>query len=232
MTGDAGALESSLAPNFWYIGSNGHIRDKEHFIQEVRGQEIRGRAHGPAQRSRETSLGETTILTGNAHFDGKFEKRPPRPLCAIPWCFASTPRHRTGRAFPGHARSAHKRMHGRQLQTQVANWCLVPACPASCSYTENRATLRSPYACFFSPHPLPCQPRRHQAQFSAFGRARRPSCRSSSQMHTATGFYQSRVFSMRQARAALLLAARARAGAAQRRFWPAASASDRLPHAR
>ena len=79
MTGDAGALEKLLAPNFWYIGSNGHIRDKEHFIQEVRDKKFVVE-HMALRNVRETSLGETTILTGNGIFDGKFERKTPQGL--------------------------------------------------------------------------------------------------------------------------------------------------------
>lgn len=79
MTGDADALEKLLAPNFWYIGSNGHIRDKEHFIQEIRDKK-HSVQHLSLRNVRETSLGETTVLTGNGIFEGTFERKTPQGL--------------------------------------------------------------------------------------------------------------------------------------------------------
>lgn len=79
MTGDVPALEKLLAPNFWYIGSNGHIRDKEHFLAEVKDKKFVVE-HMALRNVRETSLGETTVLTGNGIFDGKFERKTPQGL--------------------------------------------------------------------------------------------------------------------------------------------------------
>ncbi len=69
ITGDIPALEKTLAPNFWYIGANGHIRDKEHFIQEIRDK------HLVIDRltllnGRETKVGDTRLLTANGSFHG------------------------------------------------------------------------------------------------------------------------------------------------------------------
>ena len=36
LSGDVAELEKILAPNFWYIGGNGHIRDKDNFIKEIK----------------------------------------------------------------------------------------------------------------------------------------------------------------------------------------------------
>lgn len=79
MTGNTGALEKLLAPNFWYIGSNGHISDKTHFIEEIRSKKY-SVAHLSLRNMRETSLGETTVLTGNGIFEGTFENRTPQGL--------------------------------------------------------------------------------------------------------------------------------------------------------
>ena len=40
MTGDIPALETLLAPNYWHIAGNGHIEDKEHFIQSIKNKEM------------------------------------------------------------------------------------------------------------------------------------------------------------------------------------------------
>lgn len=76
MSGDANELENLLAPNFWYIGSNGHIRDKEHFIQEIRDKKL------VVNRitffnDRETKVGNTVLITSNGEYKGSSEM--PRP---------------------------------------------------------------------------------------------------------------------------------------------------------
>lgn len=40
MTGDIPALETLLAPNYWHINANGHIEDKEHFINTIKNKEL------------------------------------------------------------------------------------------------------------------------------------------------------------------------------------------------
>lgn len=62
-------LEKLLAPNFWYIGANGHIHDKENFIGEIRSRAMR------VERLkffnvRETKVGDTRLLTANGTFKG------------------------------------------------------------------------------------------------------------------------------------------------------------------
>lgn len=70
MTGNTGELEKILAPNFWYIGANGHIRDKEHFIEEIKNKKlIINRL--TLSNERETSVGDTRLLTANGIFQGK-----------------------------------------------------------------------------------------------------------------------------------------------------------------
>lgn len=76
MTGDAAELEKLLAPNFWYIGSNGHIRDKEHFIQEIREKRL-VIDRITFTNVRETKVGDTSLLTANGEF--KATSDLPRP---------------------------------------------------------------------------------------------------------------------------------------------------------
>ena len=69
MTGDIPALETLLAPNYWHIGANGHIEDKEHFIQSIKNKEL------VVDRLtiinvRTTMIGGATLLTGNGYFKG------------------------------------------------------------------------------------------------------------------------------------------------------------------
>lgn len=69
MLGDVQELEKILAPNYWHIGSNGHIQDKNHFIQAIKNKEL------VVERLtftnvRESSLGQTRLLTGNGMFKG------------------------------------------------------------------------------------------------------------------------------------------------------------------
>lgn len=70
MTGNTAELEKILAPNFWYIGANGHIRDKDHFIAEIKDKRL------VINRItffnlRETQVGDTRLLTSNGMFQGK-----------------------------------------------------------------------------------------------------------------------------------------------------------------
>lgn len=69
MSGDVAELEKILAPNFWYIGSNGHIRDKEHFIQEIRDKQLVV-DRITLSNQRESRLGATRLVTANGIFHG------------------------------------------------------------------------------------------------------------------------------------------------------------------
>lgn len=70
MTGNVEQLEKILAPNYWNIGGNGHIRDKEHFIQEIKDKNLVV-DRITISNLRETKVGETRLLTGNGVFRGK-----------------------------------------------------------------------------------------------------------------------------------------------------------------
>lgn len=69
MTGDVAELEKILAPNYWHIGSNGHIQDKSHFIDSIREKALVV-DRLTFTNVRETKLGETRLLTGNGTFKG------------------------------------------------------------------------------------------------------------------------------------------------------------------
>lgn len=70
MTADIPALEKLLAPNYWNIASNGHIWDKEHFLQALRDKELVVNRLS-FTNVRETKVGETRLLTSNGEFYGK-----------------------------------------------------------------------------------------------------------------------------------------------------------------
>lgn len=79
MTGDTAELEKILAPNFWYIGANGHIRDKEHFIAEIRDKKLVVNRIS-LSNMRETQVGNTRLLTSNGTFQGKSDMPLPYGL--------------------------------------------------------------------------------------------------------------------------------------------------------
>lgn len=70
MTADTAALEELLAPNYWNIAGNGHIRDKEHFIQEIRDKTLVVN-RVTFTNVLETTLGQTRLVTGTGVFNGK-----------------------------------------------------------------------------------------------------------------------------------------------------------------
>ncbi len=76
MTADIPVLEKLLAPNFWYIGGNGHIRDKENFIREIRDRSLVVDRLA-LTNERETKVGDTRLITANGTFKG--QSAAPRP---------------------------------------------------------------------------------------------------------------------------------------------------------
>lgn len=79
MTADVPELEKILAPNFWYIGANGHIRDKDHFIGEIKDKKLIVNRLS-LTNLRETQIGETRLLTANGIFQGKTDMPLPDGL--------------------------------------------------------------------------------------------------------------------------------------------------------
>lgn len=70
MTGDVAVLEKLLAPNYWNISPNGHISDKEHFLEDIRTKKL-AINRMTLTNVRETKVGETRLMTGNGEFRGK-----------------------------------------------------------------------------------------------------------------------------------------------------------------
>lgn len=79
LTGDIPELEKVLAPNFWYIGANGHIRDKEHFIAEIKEKKLVINRLS-LSNMRETQVGQTRLLTANGEFKGQSDLPLPEGL--------------------------------------------------------------------------------------------------------------------------------------------------------
>lgn len=76
MTGDVPALEKLLAPNYWHISSNGHIQDKEHFIESIKSKALVV-DRLTITNVRDTMIGSTRLLTGNGFLKGT--SVPPLP---------------------------------------------------------------------------------------------------------------------------------------------------------
>lgn len=76
MTANIPELERLLAPNFWYIGGNGHIRDKENFIKDIK-DKVLVVNRLTLTNERETKVGDTRLVTANGNFKGT--SAAPRP---------------------------------------------------------------------------------------------------------------------------------------------------------
>ncbi|ATD80129.1 MULTISPECIES: nuclear transport factor 2 family protein [Desulfovibrio] len=76
MTGDIPALETLLAPNYWNIAANGHIEDKEHFIQSIKNKELVV-DRLTILNARTALIGGAQLVTGNGYFKGT--SVPPQP---------------------------------------------------------------------------------------------------------------------------------------------------------
>ncbi len=77
MSADSGELERLLAPNFVFIGPNGHVQDKEHFLEAIGTRALNVKA-AKFRNLRETSSGSVRLLTGNGVFDaGSADPQPP-----------------------------------------------------------------------------------------------------------------------------------------------------------
>lgn len=64
---DVDSLENLLAPNFVFIGSNGHIQDREHFIRTIKSRDLVVK-DASFKNLRETSAGPVRLVTGNGVF--------------------------------------------------------------------------------------------------------------------------------------------------------------------
>ncbi|MDD4701678.1 MAG: nuclear transport factor 2 family protein [Desulfovibrio sp.] len=79
MTGDIPALQTLLAPNYWHIAGNGHIEDKEHFIESIKNKELVVNRL-TISNVRTTIIGGATLLTGNGYFKGTVVPAQPEGL--------------------------------------------------------------------------------------------------------------------------------------------------------
>ena len=64
---DTDTLDRLLASNYVFIGSNGHVQDKEHFIASIRSRNVVVKS-ASFKNLRETSAGPVRMVTGNGTF--------------------------------------------------------------------------------------------------------------------------------------------------------------------
>ena len=76
MTGDIPALETLLAPNYWHIAGNGHIEDKEHFINTIKSKEL-VIDRLTFTNARTALISAATLTTGTGYLKAK--ATPPLP---------------------------------------------------------------------------------------------------------------------------------------------------------
>lgn len=69
ISADADMLEKILAPNYWHVAANGHIQDKEHFIQSIKNKQLVIN-HLTLTNLRRSMVGECTLMTGNGILRG------------------------------------------------------------------------------------------------------------------------------------------------------------------
>ena len=76
MIGDVPALETLLAPNYWHINANGHIEDKEHFINTIKQKELVV-DRLTFTNARTAIIGDSKLITGTGYLKAK--ATPPLP---------------------------------------------------------------------------------------------------------------------------------------------------------
>ena len=76
MIGDVPALETLLAPNYWHINANGHIEDKEHFINTIKNKEL-VIVRLTFTNARTAMVGDSKLITGTGYLKAK--ATPPLP---------------------------------------------------------------------------------------------------------------------------------------------------------
>lgn len=69
MTADVEALDKLLAPNYWHISANGHIQDKEHFLDSLKNKRLVIN-HLTITNVRRSIIGNNDLLTGNGILRG------------------------------------------------------------------------------------------------------------------------------------------------------------------
>ena len=76
MIGDVPALETLLAPNYWHINANGHIEDKEHFINTIKHKELVV-DRLTFTNARTAMISDAKLITGTGYLKAK--ATPPLP---------------------------------------------------------------------------------------------------------------------------------------------------------
>lgn len=69
ISADTEMLEKILAPNYWHIAANGHIQDKEHFIESIKNKQLVIN-HLTLTNLRRSMIGGCTLMTGNGILRG------------------------------------------------------------------------------------------------------------------------------------------------------------------
>ena len=76
MIGDVPALETLLAPNYWHINANGHLEDKEHFINTIKNKEL-VIDRLTFTNARTAMISDAKLITGTGYLKAK--ATPPLP---------------------------------------------------------------------------------------------------------------------------------------------------------
>lgn len=79
ISGNTEVLEKVLAPNYWHIAANGHIQDKEHFIESIKNKQLVIN-HLTLTNLRRSMIGDCTLVTGNGILRGKATPALPEGL--------------------------------------------------------------------------------------------------------------------------------------------------------
>lgn len=79
ISADVEMLEKVLAPNYWHVAANGHIQDKEHFIESIRNKQLVIN-HLTLTNLRRSMVGDCTLMTGNGILRGKATPALPEGL--------------------------------------------------------------------------------------------------------------------------------------------------------
>ena len=82
MIGDVPALETLLAPNYWHINANGHIEDKEHFINTIKHKELVV-DRLTFTNARTAMIGDSKLITGTGYLKAKATPALPEGLMRI-----------------------------------------------------------------------------------------------------------------------------------------------------
>ena len=82
MIGDVPALETLLAPNYWHINANGHIEDKEHFINTIKNKEL-VIDRLTFTNARTAMISDAKLITGTGYLKAKATPPLPQDLMRV-----------------------------------------------------------------------------------------------------------------------------------------------------